>query len=127
MYCSVSSSPTTSAYFALRSNRLCSCAAAERSPTASRTTIGRKPFCTASTAVARTQPEVVQPVMISVSTRWFISRGTRSVPKKHEAYFFTSRLSVGRMSRRGSIFTAGGAGLERQRALHLDAPRGRHP
>ena len=40
MYCSVSSSPTTSAYLALRSNRLCSCAAAERSPTASRTTIG---------------------------------------------------------------------------------------
>ena len=44
--------------------------------------------------------------MISVSTRWFISRGTRSVPKKQEAYFFTSRLSVGRMSSRGSTSTA---------------------
>ena len=37
-----------------------------------------------------TQPDVVQPVMISVSTRWFISRGTRSVPKKP----FTASLSV---------------------------------
>src|SRR5262245_42082530 len=52
-YCSVSSSETTSAYLACRSNKLCSCAATERSPTASRTTIGRKPFCTASTALAR--------------------------------------------------------------------------
>ena len=47
----------------------------------------QKPFCTASTAVARTQPEVVQPVMIKVSTRRELSRATRSVPKKHEAYF----------------------------------------
>src|SRR5262245_59086888 len=36
-YVSVSSSDTTSAYLASRSNRLCACAAAERSPTASRT------------------------------------------------------------------------------------------
>ena len=35
---------------------------------ASRTTMGRKPVWTLSTTVARTQPLVVQPVMISVST-----------------------------------------------------------
>src|SRR5262249_16328507 len=63
-YCSVSSSETTSAYLASRSNRLCSWAAADRSPTASRTTIGRSPVWTASTAVARTKPLVVQPTMI---------------------------------------------------------------
>src|SRR5207253_2341418 len=102
-YCSVSSNETTSAYLALRSNRLCSCAATERSPTASRTTIGRKPFCTASTALARTHPLVVHPTTISVSTRRLVSRGTRSVPKKQEAYFFRSRLSPGLKSRRGSI------------------------
>src|SRR5947199_7546785 len=33
------------------------------------------------------------------------SRDTRSVPKKHEANFFTSRLSVLRKSSRGSICT----------------------
>jgi hypothetical protein len=69
--------------------------------------MGRKPFCTASTAVARTQPDVVQPVMIRVSARRFISREARSVPKKQDAYFLTSRLSVLRMSSRSSISTAG--------------------
>src|SRR5215813_6225598 len=67
--------------------------------------MGRKPVCTASTAVARTQPLVVQPVMIKVSTCRLTRRDTRSVPKKHEAYFFTSRLSVARKSSRGSTST----------------------
>lgn len=35
---------TTSAYLACRSKRLCSCAARDRSPTASATTMGRSPF-----------------------------------------------------------------------------------
>jgi hypothetical protein len=87
---------------ACRSNRLCSCAATERSPTASFTTIGRKPFCSASTALARTHPLVVQPVMMSVSTPRLISRETRSVPKKHDAYFLRSRLSDLRNSSLGS-------------------------
>src|SRR5262245_25477184 len=86
-YCSVSSSETTSAYLACRSNRLCSCAARERSPTASRTTIGRKPFCTASTALARTHPLVVHPTMLSVSTQRLVSRGPRTFAKEHGANF----------------------------------------
>ena len=81
-YSSVSSTNTTSAYLVCRSNRLCSCAGWERSPTASRTTIGRKPFCTASTAVARTQPLVEQPVRMSVSTRWVLSRVTSFVRRR---------------------------------------------
>ncbi len=44
------------------------------------------------------------------------------MPKKQEAYFFTSRLSLGRMSRRGSIFTAS-VPARSQRALHLDGPK----
>src|SRR5579871_4159516 len=104
-YAKVSSSVTTSAYFAFKSKRLCSCADRDRSPTASRTTMGRNPFWQASTAEARTQPLVVQPVMISVSTVRTLSREIRSVPKKQEAYFFTSSESPGRKSRRGSICT----------------------
>ena len=93
----------------------------ERSPTASRTTIGRKPFCTASTAVARTQPDVVQPVMISVSMRRPFRRGTRSVPKKQEAYFFTSRMSFGcHREPRIDLDRLGACG-ERARALCLSA------
>jgi hypothetical protein len=52
-----------------------------------RTTMGRKPFWQASTALARTQPLVEVPTMISVSARAVTSREIRSVPKKHEAYF----------------------------------------
>ena len=85
-YASVASSDTTSAYLACRSNRLWSCAATERSPTASRTTMGRKPFWHASTALARTQPLVDVPTMISVSALALTSRETRSVPKKQDAY-----------------------------------------
>src|SRR5260370_42582623 len=76
-YCSVSSRDTTSAYFAFKSNRLWSWADCERSPTASRTTIGRKPVWHASTAEARTQPLVVHPVM------WAIARD-RSMAKPRE-------------------------------------------
>ena len=56
--------------------------------------------------ILETQPDVVQPAMISVSTRRLLSRGTRSVPKKHDAYFLTNRISRGPMLRRGSILTA---------------------
>ena len=60
-----SASETTSAYFMSMSARLCSCASANRSPTASRGTTTWKPCETASTAVARTQPEVAAPVTIT--------------------------------------------------------------
>src|SRR5260370_37756622 len=76
-YCSVSSRDTTSAYFAFKSTRLWSWADCERPPTASRTTIGRKPVWHASTAEARTQPLVVHPVM------WAIARD-RSMAKPRE-------------------------------------------
>ena len=55
--------------------------------------------------MARTQPLVVHPVMISVSIRRETSRAARSVPKKHEAYFFTNVVSFGRCSRRLSTST----------------------
>ena len=53
-----SDSDTTSPYLASMSNRFASCAACQRSPTHSRGTIGASPCCSASTTVARTQPEV---------------------------------------------------------------------
>src|SRR5260370_22076572 len=104
-YCSVTSRDTTSAYFAFKSNRLWSWADCERSPTASRTTVGRKPVCDASTAEARTQPLVVHPVTIRASTPRTSRRETRSVPKKQDAYFLISNESVGRKSSRESIRT----------------------
>ena len=51
------------------SNRLASCGPSARSPTQSTATMVRKSFCKLSITVARTQPDVVQPATISVSTR----------------------------------------------------------
>src|SRR5712691_9566056 len=106
-YAMVSTTDTTSAYFAFRSNRLWSWAGLARSPTASRTTMGRKPYCTASTAVARTHPLVVERAMMTVSSRRALRRETRSVPKKAEAYFLTMMGSSARRPSRGSNSTAG--------------------
>jgi hypothetical protein len=74
-----------------------------RSPTASRGITGRKPNCNASTAVARTQPEVDAPVMMRVSTPAAVRRLERPVPKKPEAnsLFRTGSVPLGAM--RGSI------------------------
>src|SRR4029078_8063604 len=55
---SSSASETTEAYFRCRSNRLAQCANQERSKQQSSTTNVAKPWEKASTAVARTQPEV---------------------------------------------------------------------
>ena len=77
----------TSAYFACRSKRFASCGAGWRSPTASRTTSGTKPCWQASTAVARTQPEVETPATRTVSTRSARRAPRRGlVPKNALAY-----------------------------------------
>ena len=87
------SSSTTSAYFACRSNRADSCGPGSRSPTAWRTTSGTNPCCSASTAVARTQPLVLTPVMMTVSTPSAFSVAARVVPKKALAYCLTITIS----------------------------------
>jgi len=56
---------------------------------------------------ARTQPLVVQPVTIRVSTRLLFNRLSRSVPKKHEAYFLKITGSPCRLSRLGTTSTSG--------------------
>ena len=61
---------TTSAYFAWMSNRFASCGACARSPTHSRGTIVGQPCWSRSIAVARTQPLVVAPQRMTVSTPW---------------------------------------------------------
>src|SRR5688500_6426988 len=66
---SCSESDTTDAYFACRSNRLAECANHERSKQHSSTTKVVKPCEKASTAVARTQPEVDTPHTTAVSAR----------------------------------------------------------
>ena len=52
------------------------------SPTASSTTIGSKPFCMASTPVARTQPFVVTPVSTTESMPLAVSVAPRRVRRK---------------------------------------------
>jgi hypothetical protein len=83
----------------------------------------RNPFWQASTAVARTHPLVVQPVMTSVSTRCATNRGTRSVPKKHEAYFLSSSVSVLRKIEARIYLPAISVGLERRPRPSASAPR----
>lgn len=90
-----SSMPTTSPYFALMSKRFASCGAAFRSATHSRGTIGRKPCCMASTAVARTHPLVETPVIISVSMVRAVNLAASEVPKKALAYCFVIIVSPG--------------------------------
>ena len=57
---------TMSAYLAPRSNRFASRIEGSRSPHASRTTSGAKPWHRASSALALTQPDVVRPATITV-------------------------------------------------------------
>ena len=85
MYFMASALLMTSPYFALMSKRLASCGPSWRSPTHSRMTMGRKPFCTASTADARMQPDVVQPVISTVSTPMAVRVAASEVPKKQLA------------------------------------------
>src|SRR5215211_2750908 len=93
MYCATSATGTTSAYLQLRSNRLIAWLDSNRSNAHSSgiTTLKLKEY--ASTAVARRHPDVVQPVMISVSTsrklRWLM----KIVPKKHDGLRFAMRRS----------------------------------
>ena len=54
---------TISAYFAPRSRRFDPCRSSSRSAQASRTVIGMNPFWSASSVLARTQPEVENPPM----------------------------------------------------------------
>ena len=60
----------------------------------------------ASTAVARTQPEVVAPQITSVSHASAVSSEASAVPKKPDANCFTSTVSVGWRPRRASTSTA---------------------
>src|SRR6185295_7303320 len=60
------SSDSTSPNFASMSNRFHSVTPATRSPTHSRTTIGRKPSASASSTVWRTHPAIVTPVTSTV-------------------------------------------------------------
>src|SRR5690606_33632302 len=64
--CSASSRVMTVAYFCSMSNRLASCGPMARSPTQSDSTSGRKPYCMASTTLARTQPLVTAPATTKV-------------------------------------------------------------
>jgi len=86
----------TSAYFAWRSKRFASCGAGWRSPTASRTTSGTKPCWQASTAVARTQPEVETPAIRSVSTPSACNVAASGVPKNALAYCLLITVSLAR-------------------------------
>jgi len=83
----------TSAIFAAISNRFCSCGRASRSPQASRITNGAKPWQSASSAVARMQPEVEKPVISSVSTPAACKVEASDVPKKADGYCFDSTSS----------------------------------
>ncbi len=80
-------------------------AGALRSPTASRGTTTVKPCEMASTAVARTQPEVEAPVTTSVSQRSLASSEASGVSWKHEAQYLTITASSGRGAMRSSIST----------------------
>ena len=110
MYECTSADGITSAYLQLRSNRLIAWLASKRSNAHSSgiTTLKLNEY--ASTAVARRQPEVVQPVMISVSMsrklRWLM----KIVPKKHDGL----RLAMRRSASRGA---SGVDGLRRVRAF----------
>src|SRR5438270_1123759 len=104
-YTSASWRSTTSPYLASISNRFAMWGSSARSPTASWTTIVCSPSEHASTAVARTHPLVVHPVISNVSIWRETSRAARSVPKKHDAYFFTSSISRDLRSSRSSSST----------------------
>src|SRR5439155_8619427 len=104
-YASASASGTTSAYFAWMSNRFASCGAFARSPTHSRGTSVGQPYWSRSIAVARTQPLVVAPQRITVSTPCETRIEARFVPKKPDAPFLRTTGSSSRRSRRGSIST----------------------
>ena len=76
--------------------------------TASRGTITRYPYEIPSTAVARTQPEVEQPVRISVSTLCGDEHGAEVVVEEGDGYFFViSRLSVDGFDARVDLRAAG--------------------
>src|SRR5690606_9565882 len=92
-----SASLTTSAIFACISNRFCSCGRTSRSPQASRITNGAKPRHSASSAEARTQPEVEKPVRNTVSTPAACNVEARWVAKKADGYCLvtTSSFSAG--------------------------------
>ncbi|MNC53432.1 hypothetical protein D3C75_1028400 [compost metagenome] len=87
---------TTSPYLLSMSNRFASCGAGWRSPTHSRTTMVRKPCCSASTALARMQPLVEQPASTTVSIPCACSSGARLVPKNALAYCLVSTGSSAR-------------------------------
>src|SRR3990167_8382862 len=55
--------------------------------------------------VARTQPLVVQPVIIRESIPMLVRVACRCVPKKPEGYFFITMMSPGVFPKRGSIST----------------------
>lgn len=55
--------------------------------------MARKPCCTASTALARMQPLVEQPIISSVSIPCATSSGASAVPKKALAYCLLSTTS----------------------------------
>src|SRR6516162_10513329 len=80
-YASASDTGTTSPYLLSISNRLASCGSCARSPTASSGIIGRNPYDSASTTVARTHPLVVHPVTITVSTPRETSVEASGVPR----------------------------------------------
>ena len=88
------------------SNSVHSCAISERSCTASRTMIGRRPRLLASVAVARTQALVEQPVMSRVSTRRSTRRPISGVPAKALACSLAMTYSPGWERTRSSISQA---------------------
>ena len=88
-----------SAYLACRSATLAVWMAGVRSPQASAITMGRKPCCMASVALARTQPEVDTPAITAVSILAAVNVAASDVPKKAEAYCLTMTTSSGRGSR----------------------------
>src|SRR5439155_1219624 len=88
------------------SKRFHSTAPATRSPTHSRTTIGRKPSPIASSTVCRTQPAIVTPVTITVSTAAARRKPARYVPWKALANFFTITCSPAPGAMRSSIAAA---------------------
>ena len=98
-----------------------------RSPTHSRGTIVGQPYCSRSIAVARTQPLVVAPQRITVSTPCETRTEARFVPKKPDAPFLHDhRLVVPRVEprvdRRPARRRAGA-----RRAPAPSASRGRRP
>ena len=80
------------------SNRLASWGAGCRSPQASRTTIGMKPWEQVSTHVARTQPLVLRPVRIRLSIPHVVNVEASDVPKNALGYCLEMTSSSGRTS-----------------------------